>query len=143
MQKSPITCHVLNTTIGKPAIGIVCCLYKIDTRDNIHSSPGDEILFATSQTNKDGRIEEWVFDPKICSMPFLSSLGLKQVKHYLWNEPIQGLYKIRFHTSKYFQNQNQQCFFPYIDITFEVSDTRHYHIPLLLSNYGYTTYRGN
>ena len=55
-----------------------------------------------------------------------------------------GVYKIRFFTKDYFTGQGKECFYPHCDVTFEVSDaSAHYHVPLLVSPYGYSTYRGS
>lgn len=54
-----------------------------------------------------------------------------------------GIYQLRFHTASYFEQAQRETFFPYVDIVFKVTDNGHYHIPLLLSNYGYSTYRGS
>jgi 5-hydroxyisourate hydrolase len=55
-----------------------------------------------------------------------------------------GTYRITFDTGAYFQQLGTQGFYPYAQIVFVVRDTAsHYHIPLLLSPYGYSTYRGS
>jgi 5-hydroxyisourate hydrolase len=55
-----------------------------------------------------------------------------------------GIYKMHFVIGNYFNNQQRSSFYPYADIIFEIKSTEeHYHIPLLLSPYGYTTYRGS
>ena len=55
-----------------------------------------------------------------------------------------GLYRLTFDTSAYFRAQNVDGFFPEIAILFEVRDAgQHYHVPLLLSPFGYSTYRGS
>lgn len=55
----------------------------------------------------------------------------------------KGIYKMRFESGKYFSEKNLVRFYPYTEIVFEVEDGQHYHIPLLLSPFGYTTYRGS
>ncbi|EGG16165.1 hypothetical protein DFA_09192 [Cavenderia fasciculata] len=55
-----------------------------------------------------------------------------------------GLYRITFKTEEYFVSQNiKEYFFPKASIDFIVNSTRHYHVPLLLSPFGYSTYRGS
>lgn len=54
-----------------------------------------------------------------------------------------GVYRMEFETGPYFANQGQRSFYPSAEICFEIFDSSHYHIPLLLSPYGYTTYRGS
>jgi len=111
---SQITSHVLDTTNGKPAEGVRAMLY---------SSGNDEWTEITrGTTNADGRIT-----------------GLLPT-----NEPLeQGIYKIRFETKDYFDKNQIPTFYPYIEIIFEINTLQHYHIPLLLNPFGYTTYRGS
>ena|SRR5215471_16824368 len=80
----------------------------------------DWISVAITQTNNDGRISEW-----------------------LSKEPNAGIYKIRFDTKKYFEKKSVTSFYPYVEIVFEIKSDEHYHIPLLLSPFGYSTYRGS
>jgi len=59
-------------------------------------------------------------------------------------EPAQGVYRITFGSGSYFAERGTASFYPEITVTFEVSSpAEHYHVPLLLSPYGYTTYRGS
>jgi 5-hydroxyisourate hydrolase len=55
----------------------------------------------------------------------------------------KGIYKIRFETRDYFDKQTVPSFYPFVDIYFEVTRDGHYHIPLLISPFGYSTYRGS
>lgn len=75
----------------------------------------DEV--ARGRTNTDGRIIDWAGEA--------------------------GIYKIRFETKTWFTKQSIISFYPYIEIHFEITDATHYHIPLLLSPWGYSTYRGS
>jgi len=75
---------------------------------------------AKDKTNSDGRIQEW-----------------------LSKEPAAGIYKIRFETKEYFNKNSIATFYPYVEIVFEIKSNEHYHIPLLLSPFGYSTYRGS
>ena len=55
-----------------------------------------------------------------------------------------AMYKVTFKTGEWFKQHNQKTFFPEVPVIFEVDGSvKHYHIPLLLSPYGYSTYRGN
>lgn len=55
-----------------------------------------------------------------------------------------GIYKLKFHTKDYFDKNNVKSFYPYIEVGFKTSkDQKHYHVPLTLSPYGYSTYRGS
>ena len=57
--------------------------------------------------------------------------------------PQSGCYKIAFHTGDYFKKMGLDSFFPVVEIIFEAKAGQHYHIPLLVSPYSYTTYRGS
>lgn len=111
---SQITTHVLDTSSGKPAKGIEITLFQSE------SQGWKEI--AKGITNTDGRISDLI---KVAE-------ALKK-----------GVYKMKFEVSEYFQQNKQQHFYPYVEIVFEINSEEHYHIPLLLNPFGYTTYRGS
>lgn len=143
---SPLTCHILDTVSGKPATNVVCAVYKLDLdNDTNNAIIKGETQVALAKTNDDGRVTEWVFEPSPAMRSELRNLGIleKTPEKLEWDTLQKGFYKIRFHTGSYFKQKNAKSFFPFVDIVFEVSDARHYHIPLLLSSYGYTTYRGS
>jgi 5-hydroxyisourate hydrolase len=54
-----------------------------------------------------------------------------------------GIYKIRFETKDYFDKRSVPTFYPFVEIYFETTADGHYHIPLLISPFGYSTYRGS
>jgi 5-hydroxyisourate hydrolase len=54
-----------------------------------------------------------------------------------------GIYKLTFYTSDYFKKNNTESFYPFIEVVFEIKDKNHYHVPITLSAFGYSTYRGN
>lgn len=111
---SRITTHVLNTTEGSPAKGMKINLYFMGK--NIWELAGNGI------TDKDGRISDL--------LPADEELN-------------PGVYRIVFDTGDYFKDNDVLCFYPVVEIFFEVSGKEHYHIPLLISPFGYTTYRGS
>lgn len=76
-------------------------------------------LLSQATTDDDGRVNDW---------PGIDLL------------PKRGSYKIAFQLSHYF---GENCFYPIAEITFQVNDERHHHIPLLISPFGYSTYRGS
>lgn len=121
---SAITCHILDTTLGLPASNVSCELYFLND--------GAEILLGNAQTDNDGRIKNWSLRSN--DFEWINSVELKS-----------GNYKVRFNTFEYFTKLNRDSFFPFVDIVFRLPETpdNHYHIPLLLSNYGYSTYRGS
>ncbi|XP_064109273.1 5-hydroxyisourate hydrolase-like isoform X2 [Macrobrachium nipponense] len=114
MAGNPITCHVLDTATGKPASSMKLSLHK-------QTDAGWEELVSKA-TNSDGRAGQ-----------FLSQEAFTK-----------GVYKMFFDTADYFKQQNTKGFYPYVEIVFEIEQpAEHYHIPLLLSPYGYSTYRGS
>ena len=54
-----------------------------------------------------------------------------------------GIYKMIFQTQAYFEQNETKGFYPEVPVIFEVTDASHYHVPLLLNPYGYSTYRGS
>lgn len=112
---SQITTHVLDTARGTPAQNIPITLYQ--------QSESGWTELAGGVTNEDGRIAG-LLDP-LLKLP-------------------AGVYRMHFNTGTYFENNREIGFYPYVDITFTLKDTgEHYHIPLLLSPFGYSTYRGS
>lgn len=111
---SQLTTHILDTSSGKPAAGV---LIKLN-----HLQGSKENLIAQGITNVDGRI------------PDVLSPGRKLAF---------GIYRMQFLTGDYFSLSGTKTFFPYADISFNITDHSHYHIPLLISPFGFTTYRGS
>jgi 5-hydroxyisourate hydrolase len=113
---SPITTHILDTSRGLPAASVRVIL---DRQTGLES--WTEV--ASGATNADGRIADLLPDAANFT---------------------QGIYRLRFATAAYFHSLGAPCFFPEVQILFQVDDPRgHVHVPLLLSPYGYTTYRGS
>ena len=110
-----LTTHVLDTANGCPGKGIALRLYKGDT------------LLVKTKTNADGR----------CDAPLLSGKDLKA-----------GKYRLEFDVAAYFKSKDAKLaktpFLDVIVIQFGIADAdAHYHVPLLVSPYGYSTYRGS
>lgn len=114
---SGITSHVLDTSRGTPAAGIPV---QLELNDGDSSAPNWNLI-GTGKTNDDGRVPE------------------------LKNRSVEtGHYRINFLVSEYFAAQNVESFYPVVRIEFRVTDASdHYHVPLLLSPFGYSTYRGS
>jgi 5-hydroxyisourate hydrolase len=113
---NPITIHVLDTTKGRPASGVPVVL-------EFRSAGNDWKVLGRGKTDADGRLTNL--------LPAGSHLE-------------EGTYRLTFEVSAYFRAQNVESFYPEVSMVFAVRDaTQHYHIPLLLSPYGYTTYRGS
>lgn len=112
---TPITTHVLDTAIGKPAALVPVGLFRL--------VEGAEVGLGHAVTDEDGRARD---------------LGTG------WGLEV-GIYRIRFDVAEYFARSGQSnYFYPEVVIDFRISDlASHYHIPLLLSPFGYSTYRGS
>lgn len=114
-----LTTHVLDTAHGKPGAGIAVALYRVQ---------GYERHFVTGQTtNADGR----------CDAPLLDGEAFRA-----------GLYELDFAIGDYFARMGERLpeprFIDVVTIRFGIADTKaHYHVPLLASPYGYSTYRGS
>ena len=112
---SAITTHVLDTAHGRPAAGVPVVLEQV--------SGGLSRLLARGVTDADGRLRD------------LLPAG----------EPVEpGNYRLLFETGAYFAAQGAEGFYPEVAVLFTVrSAGEHHHVPLLLSPYGYSTYRGS
>ncbi|MCU1475735.1 MAG: uraH [Subtercola sp.] len=113
MTRSHITSHVLDAALGKPAEGVPITLDSF--------AAGEWMPVASALTDADGRA---------------SSLGPDALP--------TGRYRVTFDTAGYFARLGQAAFYPEVSIVFELADEgEHYHIPLLLSPFAYSTYRGS
>jgi 5-hydroxyisourate hydrolase len=115
-----ISTHVLDTARGRPAAGVPVMLQLVPAPGQ-PATRGREI--ARGATDADGRIRELVAK----------------------DAPLDaGTYSLRFDTAAYFASVGVEAFYPEVSVVFVVRDTtQHYHVPLLLSPYGYSTYRGS
>jgi len=112
---SPITSHILDTARGTPAAGVPIKLTRLE---NDCWQPIGE-----GETTTDGRIGN------LCKK---------------FSNLTAGTYKMHFDTGHYFSSLGVPVFYPYIEVVFIFDDSQnHYHIPLLLSPFGYSTYRGS
>jgi len=125
MSKSPVTCHVLDSSIGKPASGV-----KIYLEEYNQPTIGAFELMAEGETDSDGRC--------------LTLLRSTEAEEKMIPLKAGGLYKIIFKTKEYFESTGRKSFYPWVEISFEiVNPDEHYHIPLLISPFSFTTYRGS
>ena len=112
-----ITTHVLDTAAGKPAAGLQVALRKLD---------GTPAVLAQAVTNADGRVDQ----------PLLEGAAFQP-----------GCYEITFHVGEYFRRTGTALpdppFLDVVPIRFGVAADGHYHVPLLVSPYCYSTYRGS
>ncbi|ESZ94078.1 hypothetical protein SBOR_5554 [Sclerotinia borealis F-4128] len=117
-ERDPITCHALDTTTGRPAAGINVTL----------SSDLDKSIVFRATTNTDGRIANWQHETE-------------KVSGIIKTLPGVSIWKLRFETGTYYGLEN--TFFPFVELNFSVKGGEHFHVPLLLGPYSYTTYRGS
>lgn len=112
---SQITTHVLDTSLGKPAANVPIVL-EVQIAGGQWKKLGDGV------TDADGRLK--------------NLLGANALE--------AGTYRLTFDTGKYFSACKSIGLYPQVFILFQVTNVKeHYHIPLLLSPYGYSTYRGS
>jgi 5-hydroxyisourate hydrolase len=127
---SPITCHVLNTLSGTPASNLKA---RLTLLGSAKVSGGDAISFHTV-TNEDGRVKEW--EPS--SGQTLQAL----MESYSQGERIPC--SIKFDIGPWYENQGVESFWPEVEVKFYVKKgERHYHVPVLVGPWTYTTYRGS
>jgi 5-hydroxyisourate hydrolase len=111
-----ITTHVLDTSLGQPASGLSVVLA-------VQTSTGVWTPLGKGRTNADGRVS-----------------NLLSTDHAL----VAQVYRLTFGVAGYFRSMGRTTFYPEVSIVFQVVDpTQHYHVPLLLSPFGYSTYRGS
>jgi 5-hydroxyisourate hydrolase len=113
-----LTTHVLDTATGRPAKGLSIELFRIERQARTH--------LKTVTTNDDGR----------CDAPLLVGADFRT-----------GEYELVFAAGDYLRGQGvslpQPAFLDIVPIRFGMAEERHYHVPLLISPYGYSTYRGS
>ena len=111
-----ISTHVLDIAQGQPAKNVPVRLER-------QATDGNWQLLASAHTDQDGRCAQLLPD----------------------NEALTGgVYRLGFDTAAYFAARKVDSFYPLVEITFQVRNAeQHFHIPLLLSPHGYTTYRGS
>ena len=110
-----ISTHILDTTRGKPASDVPVRLER-------QQAPGVWVLLQSAHTDQDGRCSQLLPDGELPS----------------------GLYRLVFETASYFDALKINALYPVVEVNFQVREGEsQFHIPLLLSAHGYTTYRGS
>lgn len=110
-----LSTHVLDTSLGKPAAGITVVLETVDSAGGSREVIGDGI------TDGDGRV---------------GSIGPERLE--------AGDYRLRFASGGYFAARGVEGFYPEVVVVFTIADAdQHYHVPVLLNPFGYSTYRGS
>lgn len=113
--ENPLSVHVLNLQTGLPSSDVAVVLEQ--------NLKGQWVKLSEKVTNENGRITALYPDNKKLE---------------------QGVYRVTFKTGDWFKKQYETSFFPEIPVMFNIDGAvKHFHIPLLLSPYGYSTYRGN
>ncbi|EAT86742.1 5-hydroxyisourate hydrolase [Parastagonospora nodorum] len=133
-KKPPITCHVLDTTIGKPGANIPVTLTLHPSSPSSTSTPQS----FQSTTNSDGRVASWTPTPP----PFTAPTPLETLFH----QPGDQRWSLTFNTEEYFKGRGVETFFPEIEVKFVVREAQkgeHFHVPVLVGGFGYSTYRGS
>jgi 5-hydroxyisourate hydrolase len=110
-----ISSHVLDTALGRPVASLGVRLDRLE-------EGGSWTAIASATTGEDGRVTDLVRG---------AALAI-------------GTYRLRFDTGSYLENAKRPVFYPWVEVVFRVdSPAEHYHVPLLLSPFGYCTYRGS
>jgi len=112
---SQITTHVLDTSLGKPAAGVPVVLEVEEVGTGWRQ-------VGRGATDKDGRLRDLLGESPL----------------------VEGTYRLTFDTHTYFADRKVTSLYPQVAVVFSVRDaTEHHHIPVLLSPFGYSTYRGS
>ena len=110
-----LSSHILDVSKGMPAPGVTIKLEKYNESNKTWNFVEEKV------TDKNGRVPDFLSNDK-------SNLGI---------------YKLTYLTSDYFKKMNEKSFYPWVEVVFQLKDSEHYHVPITLSAYGYSTYRGN
>ena len=110
-----LSTHILDISEGVPAANVSIKLEKQNKETRAWK------FVSQKQTGENGRISD-----------FLPS----EVNNH-------GLYKFTFFVKEYYEKKEKETFYPFIEVVFEIKDNKHYHVPITLSAFGYSTYRGS
>jgi len=110
-----LSTHILDVSKGIPAPDVRIKLEKYNEQSKTWNFVGEK------KTDTNGRISD-----------FLPS-----------ENENSGIFKLVYYTRDYFDKTNTESFYPFIEVVFEIKDRNHYHVPITLSPYGYSTYRGS
>ena len=110
-----LSTHILDIGKGLPAADVTMELEKLNEQDNTWSFVDKKI------TDRNGRIGDF----------------LKKDKNN------DGVYKLIFRVADYFRRNKTDTFYPFIDVVFRIKGDNHFHVPIILSPFGYSTYRGS
>jgi len=114
-QTYQLSSHILDISTGNPAPNVVVKLLKL--------TPANQwVTLNQNTTDTNGRI-----------INFLPNT----------NKDNKGTYKLVFETLPYFNSNNLESFYPFVEVVFIINDNKHYHVPITISPFGYATYKGN
>ncbi|EAH6760078.1 hydroxyisourate hydrolase [Campylobacter coli] len=113
-----LSTHILDINFGQPASNVKVELYNLDQNRQW-------VKISEKFTKKNGRIADFLPYEKTENRSF-------------------GVYKLKFYTKDYYISHKVDSFYPFVEVSFELlKDQKHYHIPITLSPFGYSTYRGS
>ncbi|EAK8023471.1 hydroxyisourate hydrolase [Campylobacter coli] len=113
-----LSTHILDINSGQPASNVKVELYNLDQNQQW-------VKISEKFTKKNGRIADFLPYEKTENRSF-------------------GVYKLKFYTKDYYISHKVDSFYPFVEVSFELlKDQKHYHIPITLSPFGYSTYRGS
>lgn len=112
-----LSTHILDVSKGMPAAGVNIKLEKYNAQSKLWT------FIDEKKTDSNGRIPD-----------FLPSEN---------GNTHTGIFKLIYYTNDYFKKDGIESFYPFIEVVFEIKDQNHYHVPITLSAYGYSTYRGS
>lgn len=116
-EKYQLSSHILDISKGLPAPGVDIQLEKWN------DSTKKWEFVDKKTTDNNGRIKNFLKEEK----------GVDN----------KGIYKMIYFTAPYFKADNLESFYPFIEVVFEITSDSHYHVPITLSPFGYSTYRGS
>ncbi|HEB9310617.1 TPA: hydroxyisourate hydrolase [Campylobacter coli] len=113
-----LSTHILDINSGQPASNVKVELYSLNKNQQW-------IKISEKFTEKNGRISDLLPYEKTENLP-------------------SGIYKLKFYTKDYYMSRKVDSFYPFVEVSFELlKDQKHYHVPITLSPFGYSTYRGS
>ncbi|WP_294288773.1 hydroxyisourate hydrolase [uncultured Chryseobacterium sp.] len=112
-----LSTHILDVSKGIPAAGVSIKLEKYNAQSKLWTFVDEK------KTDSNGRIPDF--------------LPLEKGNAHT------GIFKLIYYTNDYFRKDKIESFYPFIEVVFEIKDQNHYHVPITLSAYGYSTYRGS
>lgn len=144
MARDPITCHVLNTLTGTPAANLPVTLTLLSPVSGSQNQSQSPISFHAT-TDSDGRVKTWT------ATATTSAASVSAVLASLPGADSRTNWSVRFEVGPWYEAQGVESFWPEVEVKFTVKGRgregeegwRHYHVPVLLGPWNYSTYRGS